>query len=167
MKLVSDRETPETRETPAASARIDRRAVLRAGAAGSVLVVTLPLACGAPDAPALSNQPIVFGNVSTVPVGTMTRIPGVNGFLARDDSGLYVMSARCTHQGCSLPTPVSASALGVTCSCHGSQFDRNGAVLKGPATAPLQHYRVELAVDGTITVQGADAVDSDDRTPVL
>ena len=146
---------------------MNRRAVLRVGA-GSVALVTLPLGCGGMDGPVLSDGPIVFRNVSTVPVGALLSISAAPGFVGRDAAGLYAMTAICTHQGCRIPAPPSPGDLAtqIDCPCHGSQYDKNGAVLRGPAPAPLQHYRVDLAADGTITVQGNVLVGPNARTPV-
>ncbi len=42
---------------------------------------------------------------------------------------------RCSHQGCVLQED---AALGTSdCPCHGSRFDADGAVVQGPAIAPL------------------------------
>lgn len=43
---------------------------------------------------------------------------------------------RCTHKGVELR--VSGDRL--ECSAHGSAFDSNGAVLEGPASAPLRVF---------------------------
>ena len=58
------------------------------------------------------------------------------------------------------------STTDAVCLCHGSVFDRNGAVVRGPAGSPLQHYQVDVAADGTITIQGAMPVDAAARTAV-
>ncbi|MBU3686582.1 MAG: Rieske (2Fe-2S) protein [Mycobacterium sp.] len=42
--------------------------------------------------------------------------------------------ARCTHSGCLLAEVKNGS---IVCACHGSRFDLNGQVTRGPATAPL------------------------------
>jgi Rieske Fe-S protein len=146
---------------------VDRRAVLRAGAAGSLAIAMLPVACGsASEGHVISDGPIVFGPVANVPVGTLVTIPGARGFLGRDSEGLYAMSNVCTHQGGTVPAPFSMVAQEMTCPLHGSRFDRNGNVTRGPAAAPLQHYQVDLAADGTITIQGSSPVSSNTRTPV-
>jgi Rieske Fe-S protein len=49
-------------------------------------------------------------------------------------AAVAVLSLTCTHLGCR----VSAVEDGFVCPCHGSRFDRDGAVLQGPATAPLE-----------------------------
>lgn len=141
---------------------IDRRMILRAGAAGSVLAATLPLACG--QGASVTAGPIDAGNVSLVTAGTLTILRGSNLVLGRDANGLYAMSAVCTHAGCIVGN--SPTGKGVYCGCHGSAFDSNGAVTKGPAGSPLQHYQVDLASDGTITIQGSMPISSTARTAV-
>jgi nitrite reductase/ring-hydroxylating ferredoxin subunit len=146
---------------------IDRRTALRAGAAGSLMMVTLPIACGsAGGGGTVTAGPIEVGNVSTVTVGSLKAVPNELVFIGRDSGGLYAMSSICTHQGCILPAPLTSAAQQMTCGCHGSQFDRNGTVLTGPAQTSLQHYEVDLAANGTITIQGDKPVSSGARTPV-
>jgi cytochrome b6-f complex iron-sulfur subunit len=129
-------------------------------------MVSLPMACGGGDAGGLSSGPIVYGNVSAVPVGSLLPLPRDPGLLGRDSGGLYALSAICTHMGCLVPPPPTMVAMTMTCPCHGSEYDRNGAVVKGPAPSPLQHYQVDLAADGTITIQGNKPVASTFRTAV-
>jgi cytochrome b6-f complex iron-sulfur subunit len=69
--------------------------------------------------------------------------------LMRDDSGFYALSLVCTHLGCTVT--VTEDAL--TCPCHGSRFDRQGKVLKGPADRALERLKVELR-EGIIEVVG-------------
>ncbi|GAC1466959.1 MAG: Rieske 2Fe-2S domain-containing protein [Desulfuromonadaceae bacterium] len=59
--------------------------------------------------------------------------------LLRDGSGLYALSLVCTHLGCT----VTVSAQELACPCHGSTFDRQGMVLKGPADRALRRLVVE------------------------
>jgi Rieske Fe-S protein len=49
-------------------------------------------------------------------------------------SSFLALSTICTHQGCDASV---TSANIVECPCHGSQFQSDGAVIRGPATAPL------------------------------
>lgn len=44
----------------------------------------------------------------------------------------------CTHKGCDVRPAGSI----LVCPCHGSEFSREGAVLKGPAEEPLHTYPV-------------------------
>lgn len=58
----------------------------------------------------------------------------------RDGDGKYTaFSARCPHLGCAVRW--SPQEKSWDCPCHGSRFDaRTGAVLNGPANAPLSAY---------------------------
>jgi len=60
--------------------------------------------------------------------------------LLRDEHGVYALSLVCTHLGCT----VSVTEDALSCPCHGSRFDRQGQVLKGPADRALARLRVEL-----------------------
>ena len=60
--------------------------------------------------------------------------------LLRDDTGFYALSLICTHLGCTVTVTEDALA----CPCHGSRFDRQGRVLKGPADRALERLKVEL-----------------------
>ncbi len=64
---------------------------------------------------------------------------GVLGFLLNNDGQLHAVSAICTHMGCRLKpdAPAQGAAAGLHCLCHGSRFDRRGAVLQGLAPSPL------------------------------
>ena len=59
--------------------------------------------------------------------------------LLRDGAGFYALSLVCTHLGCT----VTVSSGRLSCPCHGSEFDRQGRVLKGPADKPLLRLKVE------------------------
>lgn len=52
---------------------------------------------------------------------------------------ITAFSLVCTHLGCS----VNVTAKNMACPCHGSLFDLQGEVLKGPADRPLQQLEVE------------------------
>lgn len=51
-----------------------------------------------------------------------------------------VWSNHCTHVGC----PVQTSDVGFSCPCHGSQFDRRGDRVAGPAVRPLDRFQWEI-----------------------
>jgi len=74
--------------------------------------------------------------------------------LARVDGQVYAFDDLCTcaDQTC----PLSGGLLSgrtLMCQCHGSRFDvGTGAVLRGPATVPLQVYEVQ-EVDGEVRVR--------------
>jgi nitrite reductase/ring-hydroxylating ferredoxin subunit len=141
----------------------DRRTVLRVGAASGVALVTLPLACR--STATLPTGPVPAGNVSDVAVGSLALVGGEAVFLGRDANGLYAMSGVCTHASGAIDNPTSATS-DVVCPVHGSVFDRNGNVVHGPAFSPLQHFQVDVASDGSITIQAGMPVAADARTAV-
>jgi Rieske Fe-S protein len=68
--------------------------------------------------------------------------------LARNSEGLIAMDATCPHQGCT----VAIAAVGLLCPCHNALFDpKNGAVLRGPASYPLNRFEVREA-EGVIYI---------------
>jgi nitrite reductase/ring-hydroxylating ferredoxin subunit len=57
----------------------------------------------------------------------------------RGDAGVYAISTVCTHLGCI----VKASEKGFDCPCHGSKFNKDGSVVKGPAPKGLPWLEVK------------------------
>ncbi|MCA1660696.1 MAG: FAD-dependent oxidoreductase [Novosphingobium sp.] len=72
----------------------------------------------------------------------IVEIDGRATGIYRDPAGrAHAVSAVCTHMGCLLGwNPVDRSW---DCSCHGSRFAIDGAVLHGPAIEPLAPVRIE------------------------
>lgn len=68
--------------------------------------------------------------------------------MSLDDGAFAALSPICTHRGCT----VEPDGTGFTCPCHGSEYDRRGLVLKGPAERNLQQFPAtvregELVID--------------------
>lgn len=53
------------------------------------------------------------------------------------DNTYKALLMQCTHQD----NQLNATGTGFTCSLHGSQFDKDGKVKKGPAEDPLTQYK--------------------------
>ena len=68
--------------------------------------------------------------------------------LVLDGGAFAAVSSVCTHRGCT----VDIGGPGLACPCHGSQYDREGQVTRGPASRALTRYAVhamgdELVID--------------------
>jgi Rieske Fe-S protein len=144
--------------------KLSRRKLLGlAGTSGLIILGAGGAGCGNPTG-SPPTGPVGAGNVSALSVGTMLVMGNV--VVARDAGGVYAMSNVCTHAGCLLDDSSHTVAAGLTCPCHGSAFDGNGGVTRGPARDALQHYAVTIAADGTITVDGSQPVSAETRTQV-
>lgn len=132
----------------------------------TVAAVGLTVACSGNQGASEASGPVAAGNVSAVPVGTLKAVGGQPVAIGRDAGGLYSLSLICTHEQCDISSNGDVSASGISCSCHGSKFSANGEVTRGPATTALKHYKVDLAADGSITIQAGTVVDAATRTAV-
>jgi nitrite reductase/ring-hydroxylating ferredoxin subunit len=72
--------------------------------------------------------------------------------VCRTPAGLYALDNLCSH-ACARMDEGRLKGTRLVCPMHGAAFDvRTGAVLGGPATAPLRTHPLRL-VDGTIEVE--------------
>jgi Rieske Fe-S protein len=157
--------TPSTGSLGRAEELISRRRLLWVvrTSAGVLVVGAVFTGCGNRTGTPPSG-PVSAGNVSALAVGAMLVLSNI--VIARDPSGVYAMSAICTHAGCFLDDASTTIAAGLYCPCHGSSFDGEGAVIGGPARAALQHYAVTVTADGSLTVDGSQPVAASTRTLV-
>ncbi|HVI19981.1 MAG TPA: Rieske (2Fe-2S) protein [Gaiellales bacterium] len=142
---------------------VSRRAVLGGaavavvgGLVGWLMARNSAAANGAPGTAAANGyqfQPSRSGKgrrlvaLSAVPAGGGVVVQSARVVLTRDAAGsLHAFSAICTHQGCAVTSVREGT---IRCPCHGSRFDaKTGAVVAGPAPAPLPAVTVE--VDGGV-----------------
>ena len=71
--------------------------------------------------------------------------------LVLDGGGFAAVSSICTHRGCT----VDLGGPGLACPCHGSQYDREGRVMRGPASRALTRYPVTANGDELVIEVGA------------
>jgi Rieske Fe-S protein len=110
-------------------------------------ITTLALTCGALGllwrylTPPVLLRRQVLARVPKVdvPVDGALVLPRERVALLREGNSVYALGLVCTHLGCT----VTVTSTGLSCPCHGSRFDRQGRVLKGPADRPLSRLQVE------------------------
>ena len=84
-----------------------------------------------------------IGPAENYPIGSRSLIPDVPALLIHNQSGFSALSLVCTHLGCT----VEQRDTDFACPCHGSRYDANGNVLRGPAQKSLRSLRVEITSD--------------------
>ena len=88
-----------------------------------------------------------LGQASLYPPGSRTLLADIPAVVYNRDGQILAYSLTCTHLGCALEDGVDG---GFACPCHGSHFDGDGRVLKGPAQKALSKLRVEQLEDGAL-----------------
>jgi nitrite reductase/ring-hydroxylating ferredoxin subunit len=92
------------------------------------------------------------GSLKVLPKGA----PDPIYVLALGNRRYAALSPICTHLGCT----VEIEEGRLVCPCHGSNYDREGRVLRGPAERPLGRYRAELTSDDVLVIDLRTAADA-------
>ena len=71
-------------------------------------------------------------------------------WVVRNTEGIFVISAICTHLGCTPDWKASENKF--KCPCHGSGYDPEGVNFEGPAPRPMDRAHVEVDPEGPIVV---------------
>jgi len=71
--------------------------------------------------------------------------------LALEAGAFSVVSSVCTHLQCT----VNIDGASLVCPCHGSTYDREGRVLRGPAERPLTRYAAAMNAAGELVIRYA------------
>jgi Rieske Fe-S protein len=77
------------------------------------------------------------GAVKVLPTGERDPVY----VFALDQSRFTAVSPICTHRGCT----VDIQGESLVCPCHGSTYDRQGTVLRGPAERSLRSFPVRAS----------------------
>src|SRR5690349_5951716 len=144
---------PSSAELSQVRAGLSRRAVLKLSLAASGLLSASGLMAylGYSSGPA---APAVFelDRPETYPPGSATHLAQAGAWLLHGARGLYALSTRCPHLGCT----VERRPEGFQCPCHGSQFAPDGAVRRGPATRPLGYLKLTLNSAGRLVLHAEE-----------
>lgn len=125
-------------------------ACVTAWAMSGIGLLKFPLPALLPD---ISNK-FKIGDSEDFPVGTTKTFSDKNVIVSRDEKGLFAISLICTHLGCI----VSKASQGYACPCHGSKYDENGSVIKGPAPRALDWFEISQLPSGKLVVDAGKRV---------
>jgi Rieske Fe-S protein len=103
-------------------------------------------------------SPVVnAGKPEQYPADSVTLDPQAAIFVVHSPEGFYALAATCTHLGC---LTAWKPELGIiACPCHGSQFDKSGVKIAGPAPRPLPWLRMWLNDDGDLMIDRAQPIE--------
>ena len=98
--------------------------------------------------------------MATHPAGDRSLVQGLKGdptYLIVNEGGdikEFGLNAICTHLGCVVPWDSGANKF--ICPCHGSQYDTNGKVVRGPAPLSLALAHVDIEDDAVLVKQWSE-----------
>ena len=75
--------------------------------------------------------------------------------LLKDKDKLKAMSAKCTHEGCTVQF-LPADGI-VWCACHNGKFAMDGRVISGPPPRPRAAFTVEGDLKSGVTISRGSA----------
>ncbi len=87
-----------------------------------------------------------LGSPGKYPLNSRTVLLEVPALLLHTQTGFKAVSLLCTHLGCT----VESKPDGFACPCHGSRFDLQGNVTRGPAAKPLNSFLSGITSDGNL-----------------
>jgi Rieske Fe-S protein len=140
------------------------------GGAGGATSSSTGTGGGGGGAPCEQSPPgVAVGMPAEFQTAGLHKLPGTGMLMGRDANGLYVLSSICTHQSCDMDQQIGGQNVGtitsngIDCNCHGSRFDNQGNVVKGPASKPLKAYALALGCDGNLYANKSHVVPSSTR----
>lgn len=105
---------------------------------------------------ALGNDIIVSDFLANHSAGDRTLAQGLKGdptyMVVTEDKAIadYGINAVCTHLGCVVPWNVNENKF--KCPCHGSQYNSEGKVIRGPAPLSLALVHATVTEDEKISL---------------
>jgi cytochrome b6-f complex iron-sulfur subunit len=97
-----------------------------------------------------------IGPPENYPPNSVTLILEQHVYVVRVPAGFRALSAICTHLGCI--TRWNPDIDLIACPCHGSRFNMDGSVVRGPAPRPLPHFAMRLMPDGDLMINKLETV---------
>jgi Rieske Fe-S protein len=140
---------PATTPLPAMPVSVNTKGELVTGGGGADTTApetpapetTAPETTGTTEAPAGGGGGLA--TTDAIPVGGGMVLADQEIVITQPTAGEFrAFSAVCTHQGCMVD---AVSGGTINCPCHGSKFELDGTVSKGPATQPLSERAVKVS----------------------
>ncbi|WP_088890345.1 cytochrome b6-f complex iron-sulfur subunit [Leptolyngbya ohadii] len=103
---------------------------------------------------ALGNDVVAKDFLATHKPGERSLAQGLKGdptYIVVEDADTiasYGLNAVCTHLGCVVPWNASENKF--ICPCHGSQYNNEGKVVRGPAPLSLALVHADVNEDGKV-----------------
>jgi cytochrome b6-f complex iron-sulfur subunit len=105
---------------------------------------------------ALGNDVIVSDFLNSHAVGDRVLTQGLKGdptyvvVESEDEIASFGLNAVCTHLGCVVPWNAAENKF--MCPCHGSQYNNEGKVVRGPAPLSLALVHADVTEAGKIAL---------------
>ena len=81
----------------------------------------------------------------------IARVGSDRVLLLKDrDQKLRALSAKCTHEGCTVQFLPNDGVI--WCACHNGKFAPDGRVISGPPPRPLAAFTVEGSLPGAVSI---------------
>jgi cytochrome b6-f complex iron-sulfur subunit len=90
------------------------------------------------------------GPAENYPINSVTTITDQLTYLVRVPQGFYAETMICQHLGCITAWHPEDNLI--ECPCHGSEYKKDGAIVRGPTVRPLPHFAMRLMPDGTLLI---------------
>ncbi|MBI3830368.1 MAG: Rieske (2Fe-2S) protein [Planctomycetes bacterium] len=96
-------------------------------------------------------------------IGGGSAASGSGYVVVKTDKGVAAFSDVCTHRGKNIKVD---GTKGIFCPAHGSQFNADGSVKKGPAKEGLSWLKLTLDKDGNVSVDTKSTIKDGTWTPL-
>ena len=101
------------------------------------------------------SKPVLFdlGPVDKVATDAITLVPNAQSAILPVEGGFQALSLVCPHLGCL----VDAKKDRFVCPCHGSEFNLDGSLKKGPSDRALTSLPLEITEEGHLLLDTSES----------